>query len=280
MKIVAVAAAILIVLGVALGSWWPVEKQSAPGRPVETLPMAYAVDEGTTVPTLEPTPTSTPTIAVPTPTQVPTVTPSPVPTPTLVPPTPTRTAAPSKPSPTVAVEEQPVRAEPTVLEPTPAPSPVVQPRGVYPSPGIGSPEAVAMEEKMLGYLNWARAQQGIQPYKTNPEMQELAREQALLYIQTRESTGHYPPADNITAATRARGWFFEDGGGPAAFEWLPYSFEQIAANPDRNMAYTPYYRNPQGTDIGIAFAFYSGNGAFGEAGRTVMVVVWNGKRDR
>jgi len=137
-----------------------------------------------------------------------------------------------------------------------------------------------MEEKTLDYLNWARAKQGIQPYKTNLEMQELAREQALLYVQTRESTGQYPPADKITAATRARGWFFRDGGGPAPFEWMPYSFEEIAGNPDRNMAYVPYYRNPNGTEIGIAFAFYSGNGAFGQAGRTIMVVVWDGEWDR
>lgn len=280
MKRLAIAATVLVILGAVLGSWRFLAERPLPEAPAEPLPTAYAVDESTAMPTVEPTPTLVPTIAVPTPTKQPTATPSPVPTPTAVPPTPTSTTVPPKPTPTAVVEEKPVPFEAAVSEPTSSPVPVVPPRGVYPSPGIGSPEAMAMEEKTLEYLNWARAKQGIQPYKMNPEMQELAREQALLYVQTRESTGQYPPADKISSATRARGWYFQDGGGPAPFEWLPYSFEQIAANPDRNMAYVPYYRNPKGTEIGIAFAFYSGRGVSGDAGRAVRVVVWNGAWDR
>lgn len=280
MRTAAATAAILVVLGAVLVPFWLTMERPAPGRPVEPLPMAYVIDERPAVSFAEPTPTSTATVALPTATQEPTATPSPTPTPTIVPPTPTRTAVPPKPLPTATVEEMPAIAEPPVLAPTPSPSPVVPPRGVYPSPGVGSLEAEAMEEKTLAYLNWARTRQGSPPYRMNGEMQELAREQALLYVQTRESTGQYPTADKISAATKARGWFFRDGGGPAPFEWLPYSFEEIASNPDRNMAYVPYYRNPKGTEIGIAFAFYSGRGMFGDAGRTVRVVVWNGEWDR
>lgn len=300
MKTVAAVVSILVILGASLGSCRILSERSVPPAPVDAPALAYGLVEGSALPVAEPSPMATAAAVVPTavpeamatvlptpmaPAAFPTATSSPTATPTRVPPTPaivpptaTRTAVPSKPSPTVELE--PPTAEPAVSTPTPSPLPAVPPRGVYPSPGIGSPEAVGMEEKTLGYLNWARAKQGIQPYVMNPEMQELAREQALLYVQTRESTGQYPPADKITAATRARGWFFRDGGGPAPFEWLPYSFEEIAANPDRNMAYVPYYRNPKGREIGIAFAFYSGKGKFGEAGRTVRVVVWNGEWDR
>lgn len=44
-----------------------------------------------------------------------------------------------------------------------SPLPVAPPRRVYPSPGIGSPEPVAMEEKTLGYLNWARHSRAFSP---------------------------------------------------------------------------------------------------------------------
>lgn len=280
MKTAAIAAAILVMLGALLVPFWLTTERPAPGKPVEPLPMAYVIDERPASSIAEPTPTSALTVAVPTSTQEPTATLSPTPTPTMVRPTPTRTAVAPKPLPTATVEEKPTIVEPPVLAPTPSPSSVVPPRGVYPSPGIGSPEAVEMEEKTLGYLNWARVRQNIPSYKMNPEMQALAREQALLYVQTRESTGQYPTADRIAAATKARGWFFEDGGGPAPFELLPYSFEEIAADADGNMAYAPYYRNPAGTEMGIGFAFYSGKGRFGQAGRTVRVVVWDGKWDR
>ncbi len=135
-----------------------------------------------------------------------------------------------------------------------------------------------MEDKTLGYLNWARAQQGIQPYRMSPEMQALAREQALLYVQSRESTGQYPPADDITAATKARRWFFRDGGGPDPLLWERWTYEEMEQG--YTLRYQPFYRNPKGTDIGIAFGFYSGNGAFGNAGGSIVVYVWNGEWDR
>lgn len=278
MKIVALAAAILVVVGAGLGSCRLLAERPAPAEPVEPLPMAYAVEESTAVPTLEPTPTLVQTMAVPTPALEPTATPSPVPISTMIPPTPTWTSVRSAPLPAAVAEEKPVPVQLAVPEKTPSPVPVVPPRGIYPSPGIGSPEAMAMEEKTLGYLNWARARQGIHPYVMNPEMQELAREQALLYVQTRENTGQYPPADKISAATEGRGWFFREGGGPDPRLWLRWSYEEMEQG--YTLRYMPFYRNPKGTDIGIAFAFYSGNGVFGSAGGSVVIYVWNGEWDR
>lgn len=288
MKTIAAVVSILVILGASLGSCRILSERSGPPQPVEPPALAYVAGEESTLAVAEPSPMPTPmvtpkvvvpvTVPEPTATALPAATATTVPpTPTIIPPTATRTAVPPNPTPTVELE--PSVAEPLASTPTTSPLPALPPRGVYSSPGIGSPEGVAMEEKTLGYLNWARAQENIPSYRMNPEMQALAREQALLYVQTRESTGQYPPADKISAATKQRGWFFDDGGGPAPFEWLPYSFEEIAADPDGNMVYTPYYHNPKGTEIGIAFAFYSGKGRFGEAGRTVRVVVWNGARD-
>lgn len=277
MKKVTASVAVVVLLGALAASYWLIAERPAPGKPVEPLPMSYVIDERPASSIAEPTPTSTLTVAVPTATQEPTATASPIPTSTMVPPTPTRTAVPPKPLATATVEEMPAIVEPPVLAPTPSPSPVVPPRGVYPSPGIGSPEAVEMEEKTLGYLNWARTRQNIPPYRMNPEMQALAREQALLYVQTRESTGQYPTADKISAATKARGWFFEDGGGPDPSLWLRWSFDEMESG--YSLRYEPFYRNPKGSDMGIGFAFYSGKGAFGQAGGSVTVFVWNGQWD-
>ncbi|MBI4339956.1 MAG: hypothetical protein HY680_08390, partial [Chloroflexi bacterium] len=206
MKTVAAVVSILVILGASLGSCRILSERSAPPAPVEPPALAYSTAEGFALPVAEQSPTATASAVVPVavaettatvlltpmaPAVFPTATSSPTaaptrvpPTPAIVPPTATRNAIPSKPSPTVELE--PPTAEPPASTPTPSLFPAVPLRGVYPSPGIGSPEAVAMEEKTLGYLNWARAKQGIQPYVMNPEMQELAREQALLYVQTRE----------------------------------------------------------------------------------------------
>lgn len=282
MKTIAAVVSILVILGASLGSCRILSERSGPPQPVEPPALAYVTGEESTLPVAEPSPMAAPkvigpiTVPEPKATALPTATATRTPpTPTIIPPTATRTPVPPNPTPTVELE--PSVAEPLASTPTTSPLPAVPPRGVYPSPGIGSPEAVAMEEKTLGHLNWARAQENIPSYRMNPEMQALAREQALLYVQTRESTGQYPPADKISAATKARRWFFEDGGGPDPSLWLRWSYAEMESG--YSLRYEPFYRNPKGSDIGIAFAFYSGKGVFGQAGGSVVVFVWNGERD-